>query len=106
MLCTPVDLTLEVGVSTFEPDHLLQAYNPFSWWTTVKDEVVLFGNCCSIIVVFYLSLSCLKCAFNTGRMILNDRLPVPEALRFSVGLTDLIQRRLIAERTRSTAVIR
>ena len=93
-------------VSTFEPDHLLQAYNPFSWWTTVKEEVVLFGNCCSIIVVFYLSLSCLKCAFNTGRMILNDRLPVPEALRFSVGLTDLIQRRLIAERTRSTAVVR
>jgi len=65
----------------------------------------MFGNACSIIVVCYLSANAIRCAFNVGKLILNDRLPVPEALRFSVGLTDLIQRRLVAERRQHAAVV-
>ena len=93
-------------VSTFDPDHLLAKVNPFSWWQTVKEDIILFGNACSVIVVCYLCFGFMKCIWSTGRLILTDQLPVPEALRFSVGLTDLLQRRLVAERTMGTAVVR
>ena len=108
--CTNADCGSYTGpaqdVSTFDPDHLLQQVNPFSWWSTIKDDIIMFGNACSIIVVCYLSANAIRCAFNVGKLILNDRLPVPEALRFSVGLTDLIQRRLVAERRQHAAVVR
>lgn len=106
--CANADCGAYVGpsedVSPFDPTALLEKANPLSWFVQIKENVVLFGNICSIIVVVYLLISIFRFCIGLGRLIFSDRLPVPEAIRYSVGLSTIIRRRMLDERQDLEAV--